>query len=169
MPATPFRRPALLLKRSCCLGAIGALIAAGSLGCSRGDEADEPVRTTAAPAPWTARLDDECSDLDEQFDHLAVADPSSVDEAVTYADDVDAFAEALVALLDVAVDDDGHAEVSPLRAAAVELEAATSRLSEGALAGDAVAVDAATAEVNGLTPVINELAAELGLSSCGGF
>ena len=149
------------------------LATAGVAACGTDDEPARSTTTTVDENAWLADLESDCAGLNDEFAQLARTDPSDADEAVAYAGQIDEFAEAMVAVLDDAMartdDDDRRAELEELVAATSGLEAATTRLAEGAAAGDTAAVDEATADVTRLGAEINTLAEELGVSSCGGF
>ncbi len=150
-----------------------AAVAASMSGCGR-DEPARPAPTTVDDGALVERLDDECAELNEDYAHLATADPSTADEAVAYAEEVDEFAEEMEQVLrDAAKGVDGDhplaEDVQELLARTAELEGATTSLAEAAAARDPEAVDHATAEVTRLGDEINELVAALDVDTCGGF
>ena len=151
-----------------------ALPAGSLLACGSGDEPSRSTTTTVDEDAWVDDLESDCASLNEEFAHLATSDPSDADEAVAYAEDVDEFAEAMEAVLRDAEarlsgEDPRAADLRALLERTVELEAATTQLSDGADAGDTGAIDEAAAEATRLGTEINRLADELGVSSCGGF
>lgn len=155
---------------------VAALLAVSLVGCGSGDD-ERSTTTTVDGGAWVADLAADCESLNDEFARLADADPTDRTEAVRYAEDVDAFAEAMVAVLDDAAtrasdgagDADDARTLDDLVELTGELEAATTELADAATAGDAPAVDAAAAEVTRLGQRINPLADDLGVGDCGGF
>jgi hypothetical protein len=139
-----------------------------------GDEgsSDRGATTTTAVerATWSEQLGAACDELNRDHDQLATADPSSRDDAVAYAEDVEAFAVDLVRVLDEAgVPSEDRAVADDLADLADRLAASAGDLADAANDGDVAAARDATEELRSVGEQINPLAEELDAPACGGF
>ncbi|CAN5432668.1 hypothetical protein BH10ACT3_BH10ACT3_19670 [soil metagenome] len=129
--------------------------------------------TTLAPvdfAEWSAAVDQACADLNTTYATLSDTNPADADEAVAYADQVDEFADGILASVTSAgVPIGEEAQADALLDDLHDLSDATGKLASRAESGDADGVARAAARVAELGAAINPLSAELGVPSCGGF
>lgn len=143
------------------------------VGAACGDDAPTEAADTTAVidrAEWGASLEQACDELNEEYQDLVDTDPTDRDEAVAYAERIEAFALASVELLDGAgVPSEDRPSADTLAAHFDDLAAAAGDLADAADATDPDAASDAAARIGEVGEKINQVATDLDVPSCGGY
>lgn len=149
--------------------------------CGRDDRATDRDRDRSAPtatdaaaarpvSEWRAEVETACDGWNQDYAHLAGAEPLTADEALEHARDVRSLAKGIDSVLSGAgLPDQGRDSARRLAELTGELADAASDLAGAATAKDGPAIDVATKRIESLGERINPIAEDLGVPACGGY
>lgn len=151
------------------LGAAGVLVS-GCGGDGSGVDGGPTSSREVPRAAWSERLEQGCEELNADYDHLASADPTDRDAAVDHAEDVEAYTDELVELLQASgVPDEDREDAERVVELATDLSDAATDLATAAAEGDEDAAGRAVERMTAAGEAINPLADSLDAPACGGF
>ncbi len=156
--------------------AIVVTLAAALLTSCGGDD-EGSRRSTEAPTStvldgdeWRQRAQQGCARWNEDYAHLATADPSTAEEAVQHSREVEELASGLAReLRELGPSGDDPREVEQLVELSQDMASAAGELVDAAEGGDGPAVERATRRIGALGDRINAIADRIEVPACGGY